>query len=189
MGAGHSEAGGLVLVGLLTARDAEGDTPVHDASFHGHAHVLRLLLQAAPSGLDGQGGGGAGRSCPLTRVLGVQNNDRRTALHLCVFEGHEAAARQLLRAGRAARGGVGTLLRARNGDLDTPLHDAAYKGHVAVVQLLLEEAAREGAGCELGALLAAQTARPAQIPYFASRSVRRALLNASGQCRVTLSRR
>jgi ankyrin repeat protein len=97
------------------ATDDYGNTPLHKAAMHGHAGVIKLLLQE------------------YAVEVNLKNVDGYTPLHLAALIGHLEALEILL--DHAAD------CNLKNADGDVPLHYAAGKGQVALVALLLNKGA------------------------------------------------
>jgi ankyrin repeat protein len=104
----------LLLFRLTRNKTDYNDTPLHLAAYHGHAAVVRPLLE---------------RGADLT----VVNEDKYTSLHLAAEQGHDGVVQLLLDRGAD--------LTAVNRERSTPLDLAVYNGHEGVVQLLLERGA------------------------------------------------
>jgi hypothetical protein len=112
--------------------DAQMNTCLHHAAGHGHAHVLRVLVQSHPS----------------ARTL--RNSSGDMAMHCAVRWGHTAAVKELLHAGS----GLDSSWRQEEGaDRLEPLRLAAKWGHLGVLALLADHARTESAGmlteCEI----------------------------------------
>jgi ankyrin repeat protein len=90
--------------------DILGWTPLHEASYKGHLHVVIALLD---HGAD----------------IEVKDNNGWTPLHHAVIEGHLAVVNEL-----PSRGAD---IEAQEDSGNTPLHLAGLKGHVAIVKALL----------------------------------------------------
>jgi ankyrin repeat protein len=100
----------------LNAFAFDGWTPLHLASFFGHADAVEVLLD---------------RGADLRAVS--RNSLTNTPLHAATAGNHAAVALQLI-----ARGAD---VRAIDAGAHTPLHIAAENGSVAVVEALLERGA------------------------------------------------
>ena len=95
--------------------DPKGCTPLMLASYHGHSHVVRVLLnKRANVSIVGDGG--------------------ITALHLSALQGHLAVSKMLVNAGA-------DLEASDSAQVDTPLHLAAEDGQLGVMYVLLEAGA------------------------------------------------
>ena len=112
----HQEAAALRLVPQsdVSARDANGDTPLHRAVETGMLRLTRALLTA---GADPQ----------------ARTRNGETALHLATLH-PEADFADLLLAAKADP-------RLQNADGESPLHWAALSGHIVVAQRLLARGA------------------------------------------------
>ncbi|TVU38803.1 hypothetical protein EJB05_12193, partial [Eragrostis curvula] len=124
---GHAELASLLLrraPGLLAARNAALDTPLHLAARAGAHKVVALLVASSSSSASSPS---SSSLRPLTRAT---NRRGETALHDAVRGAHEAAARALAAADPglvAVCGGAG----------DPPLYMAAAAGSLGMVRMLL----------------------------------------------------
>uniref|UniRef100_A0A0E0AKS3 PGG domain-containing protein n=1 Tax=Oryza glumipatula TaxID=40148 RepID=A0A0E0AKS3_9ORYZ len=128
---GHPALASLLLrraPGLLAARNAALDTPLHLAARAG-AHKVVALLVAAFSA-SSSSSAAADASSPSLRALTRATNRRgETPLHDAVRGGHEAAARALTAADPGLAGLCG-------GAGESPIYMAAAAGSLGMVRLL-----------------------------------------------------
>ena len=96
-------------------QDAGGGTPLHDAVYHGHESIVRILLE---NGAD----------------AGLWNARGLTTLHLAADMGHHNVVALLL--------SRGIDVNVKDTDGQTTLHHAAKHGNQALVRLLLENSAQ-----------------------------------------------
>lgn len=109
----------------VTARDADGDTPLHTAIAHGHlAFVRQLLMRSGPR-----------VTAAAKSVVGLRTRAGVTMLHVAAEQGEVEAVELLL----SEHGGADPDCRSDGGE--TPLHVAAYHGQAAVARLLLRRGA------------------------------------------------
>jgi ankyrin repeat protein len=123
-----SEVGRLLSVGAdVNAKDNEGWTPLHMASYNGHVQVFQALRE---HGAD----------------IEAKTNRRSTPLHLAAMDGHLAVVAELLTPNDSngtttnilgKRKSRGANIEAKNNQGDTPLHKASRQGHLRVVKALL----------------------------------------------------
>ena len=152
------------MVALLTqtdtadgaARDAEGNTPLHQAVYNDQAEAVRTLLAASKAQLDASNDAGetpllvaCGRgNLHMARMLldaGADANrplpDGTTPLHWAAQAGNRFLVERLL--------GAGASIDARNGVGETPLLVASRAGNNEVVRLLVERHAEVNAADNL----------------------------------------
>jgi hypothetical protein len=131
------------------AKNEHGWTPLHRATYWGHADVARLLLEhGADANAENKNSfiptplhlAAAMGHVDVTKLLlehgadaNAKNKDGWTPLHFAVNMGHAEVARLLLEYGADAN--------AKNKDGFTPLHFAAAFGYAEVARLLLEHGA------------------------------------------------
>uniref|UniRef100_A0A0E0Q975 PGG domain-containing protein n=1 Tax=Oryza rufipogon TaxID=4529 RepID=A0A0E0Q975_ORYRU len=128
---GHPALASLLLrraPGLLAARNAALDTPLHLAARAGAHKVVALLVAAFSS--SSSSSAAADASSPSLRALTRATNRRgETPLHDAVRGGHEAAARALTAADPGLAGLCG-------GAGESPIYMAAAAGSLGMVRLL-----------------------------------------------------
>jgi len=94
---------------MIDASTADGSTALHVAAKHGHANVLRLLLEAGADALSADA-------------------EMRTALHLVAVAGHGLCVKALLDAGADPEG--------RDSDGKTPLDLAEGGRHMGCLRMM-----------------------------------------------------
>ncbi len=121
---GREQAAGVLLSrgAGVDARSDVGSTPLHEATCHGHAAMVELLLEK-----------GADINAGCTSRGAIEARAGNTALHDAVAGGHEEIVGLLL-----ARGAE---VGARSASGKTPLHLAAGKGRAGIVRRLLDRGA------------------------------------------------
>ena len=97
-----------------TAKDGDGNTPLHTAASAGHVEVCKLLIDSGASPTE-------------------ENNSGSTPLHYAAWRGHPSVCQLLINRGASPT----------EKDIfdSTPLHKAAEKGHLKVCELLISEGA------------------------------------------------
>jgi ankyrin repeat protein len=105
----------LVSVGAdVSAKDNDGETPLHRASFEGHSQVVNELME---HGAD----------------IEAKARFGQTPLHWACYSGHVAVVIELL--------SRGANIQAKDNDGDTPLHQASLRGYLPIVKALLSSGA------------------------------------------------
>jgi hypothetical protein len=94
---------------VIDACSAEGATALHIAARHGHAHVIRLLIEAGADALS-------------------VDPDLRTALHLVASAGHGMCVKALLDAGSDPEG--------RDAEGNTPMSLAEAGQHMGCLRMM-----------------------------------------------------
>ncbi|KQK15940.1 hypothetical protein BRADI_1g25900v3 [Brachypodium distachyon] len=120
---GHAALSALLLrraPGLLAARNAALDTPLHLAARAPGAHKVVALLLASSSSASS-----------LRAFTRATNRRGETALHEAVRGGHEAAARALAAADPGLAG-------VCSGSGETPIYMAAAAGSLGMVRVLIK---------------------------------------------------
>jgi ankyrin repeat protein len=127
----------------IEAKNSDGFTPLSEASYSGHEHVVKDLLE---HGADTE----------------VQSIFGSTPLHLACCEGHSAVVNELLSPNDSSDGATTSILgkrKSRGADIDakdcdgaTPLHTASEAVHLPVVKALLSGGANILAANDEGAL-------------------------------------
>jgi ankyrin repeat protein len=99
-------------------------TLLHDASYHGQAEIVHLLLRHNAN-------------------VNARSLWKKTPLHFASEEGHTKVVRLLLECGAD--------VHAKDGSNDTPLANATQNEHHDIVQLLLEHDLGQGRGATINA--------------------------------------
>lgn len=97
------------IVKFVNAKDVWGKTPLHNAAFHGHKEIAKLLIE---NGAE-------------VNVAGLDDN---TPLHWAAVRGATEIAKLLLENGANAN--------ARDKHGHTPFYQAAWNGHIGLAALL-----------------------------------------------------
>ena len=131
----------------VNAKGDHGTTPLHAATYHGHAEVISVLIQAGAdvnakddnswTPLDGAAIFGNAEVIPVLVKAGADVNakgqDGDTPLHIAAFGGNAEVIPILLKAGAD--------VHAKDNNGNTPLHWAALKGNAEVIPVLIKHGA------------------------------------------------
>lgn len=102
----------------LTVRDGNGDTPLHEACFHGHEEVVEVLLEQMTT--DGK---------PDVTKVNIKNKAGLTPFHIACREDHYKIVKLLLDAHPC-------LLKEYDNDKATPLHYVCRNDSIETVRLM-----------------------------------------------------
>ena len=105
----------------VTIQDGNGDTPLHEACFHGHEIIVKILLEKMKT--KGE--------TDVTKV-NIKNNAGLTPFHIACREGHFKIVKLLLEACPAAE-----LVNVGDNDKATPLHYACRNDNIDIVNQLM----------------------------------------------------
>ena len=106
----------------LTVRDGNGDTPLHEACFHGHEEVVKFLVEKMMK--DGK---------PDVTKVNIKNKAGLTPFHIACREDHHEIVKLLLDKHPDVQ------LKECDNDKATPLHYACRNDSVDTVRLLTEK--------------------------------------------------
>ena len=127
--------------GLLTARNAAGQSALLLAKYYGQSEIARYLCSLHPD-LDIYEASAAGDLAAVQRALNLdaallesRSSDGWTPLHLAAFFGQKKIAETLLERGARIEA------RSTNQMANTPLHAAAAGGQTDLLELLLSRGA------------------------------------------------
>ncbi|KAI6699521.1 hypothetical protein NL676_013845 [Syzygium grande] len=111
---------------LLWQEDYKGHTPLHTAARVGCVDIVRVVIDYLRSSPHGDIEGGR-----LVDLLRKANDDKETALHQAVRNGHSLAVKLLVEADP-------TLCDVSNCDDESPLYLAAAQGFFDIAELILD---------------------------------------------------
>ena len=100
-------------------RDGNGDTPLHEACFHGHEGIVKILLDKMKR-----------EASDLTKVKNIKNFAGLTPIHIACRENHYQIVELLLSA-------YDSLLNECDNEKATPLHYACRNDNIEIVELLM----------------------------------------------------
>ena len=109
----------------VTIQDGNGDTPLHEACFHGHEIIVKILLEKMKTN----------RKPEVTKV-NIKNNAGLTPFHIACREGHFKIVKLLLEA-------CPELVNVGDNDNATPLHYACRNDNIGIVNLLVGDENKE----------------------------------------------
>ena len=105
----------------LTIRDGNGDTPLHEACFHGHEEVVKVLLEKMTT--DGK---------PDVTKVNIKNKAGLTPFHIACREDHHEIVEQLLDKHP-------DMVKECDNDKATPLHYVCRNDSIVTVRLLMKK--------------------------------------------------
>lgn len=108
----------------VTVRDGNGDTPLHEACFHGHQEIVKILLGKMKTN---------GAIPDMTKV-NIKNNAGLTPFHFACREDHYKIVKLLL---DTMSHMYKDLLKECDNDKSTPLHYACQNDSINTVIILL----------------------------------------------------
>ena len=103
----------------VTVQDGNGDTPLHEACFHGHKEIVEILLDKMKE-----------KTQDLTNIKYIKNFAGLTPLHIACRENHYHIIEPLLNS-------YGSLLNECDNEKATPLHYACRNDNTKTVELLI----------------------------------------------------